>query len=192
MMRCPRRPIGPHPPRSMPLFKWIRSPESESFTPSEDALIQGTSPGTVQSSNASEHKIIIKIDTLVGIGFFIDGTSRVIDDWRTYDEIGFHNLQNNKGNNDISVKEVMNMKFDSVDQEDMIWCDLNHWLEEDRKKNIVEDDANSPVAYFVSKQDVDPRGEALYASPSTRIHAKNSSASDRDASPFYVLKTVHN
>ncbi|KAI5681357.1 hypothetical protein M9H77_02584 [Catharanthus roseus] len=43
MMRCPRRPIGPHPARSMPLFKWIYSPESESSTPSEEALVQGTS-----------------------------------------------------------------------------------------------------------------------------------------------------
>ncbi|KAI5653360.1 hypothetical protein M9H77_30547 [Catharanthus roseus] len=25
MMRCPRRPVGPHPPRSTPLFKWIHS-----------------------------------------------------------------------------------------------------------------------------------------------------------------------
>ncbi|KAI5677309.1 hypothetical protein M9H77_08259 [Catharanthus roseus] len=33
---------------------------------------------------------------------------------------------------------------------------------------------------------------ALYASPSTSIHATNSSASDRDASPFCVLKTVQN
>ncbi|KAI5659394.1 hypothetical protein M9H77_28187 [Catharanthus roseus] len=33
---------------------------------------------------------------------------------------------------------------------------------------------------------------ALYASPSTGIHTMNSSASDRDASPFCVLKTVQN
>ncbi|KAI5672658.1 hypothetical protein M9H77_13022 [Catharanthus roseus] len=33
---------------------------------------------------------------------------------------------------------------------------------------------------------------ALYASPSTGIRATNSSASDRDASPFCVLKTVQN
>ncbi|KAI5652984.1 hypothetical protein M9H77_30171 [Catharanthus roseus] len=35
-------------------------------------------------------------------------------------------------------------------------------------------------------------GAALYASPSTGIHATNSSTSVRDASPFYVLKTVQN
>ncbi|KAI5649331.1 hypothetical protein M9H77_35336 [Catharanthus roseus] len=35
-------------------------------------------------------------------------------------------------------------------------------------------------------------GAALYASPSTGIHATNSSASNRDASPFCVLKTVQN
>ncbi|KAI5682214.1 hypothetical protein M9H77_03442 [Catharanthus roseus] len=28
MMRCPRRPIGPHPPRSTPFFKWIH-PQSQ-------------------------------------------------------------------------------------------------------------------------------------------------------------------
>ncbi|KAI5656280.1 hypothetical protein M9H77_25073 [Catharanthus roseus] len=43
MMQCPRRPIGPHPPRSMPLFKWIHSPEFETSTSSEEALVQGTS-----------------------------------------------------------------------------------------------------------------------------------------------------
>ncbi|KAI5648137.1 hypothetical protein M9H77_34142 [Catharanthus roseus] len=42
MMRCPRRPIGPHPPRSTPLFKWIHSPKSELSTPSEEALVRGT------------------------------------------------------------------------------------------------------------------------------------------------------
>ncbi|KAI5654805.1 hypothetical protein M9H77_31992 [Catharanthus roseus] len=40
---APTRPIGPHPPRSTPLFKWIHSPESESSTPSKEALVQGTS-----------------------------------------------------------------------------------------------------------------------------------------------------
>ncbi|KAI5677529.1 hypothetical protein M9H77_08479 [Catharanthus roseus] len=35
MTRCPRRPIGPQPPRSTPVFKWIHSPESESSTLSE-------------------------------------------------------------------------------------------------------------------------------------------------------------
>ncbi|KAI5654531.1 hypothetical protein M9H77_31718 [Catharanthus roseus] len=35
-------------------------------------------------------------------------------------------------------------------------------------------------------------GAVLYASPSTGIHATNFSASDRDASPFCVLKTVQN
>ncbi|KAI5681973.1 hypothetical protein M9H77_03201 [Catharanthus roseus] len=43
MMRCPRRPIGPHPLRSMPLFNWIHSPESKTSTPSEEALVRGTS-----------------------------------------------------------------------------------------------------------------------------------------------------
>ncbi|KAI5661822.1 hypothetical protein M9H77_21145 [Catharanthus roseus] len=43
MMRCPRRPIGSHPPRSMPLFKWIHSPESKSSTPSKEALVRETS-----------------------------------------------------------------------------------------------------------------------------------------------------
>ncbi|KAI5681972.1 hypothetical protein M9H77_03200 [Catharanthus roseus] len=43
MMRCPRRPIGPHPPWSTPLFKWIHSPEPEMSTPSEEALVRGTS-----------------------------------------------------------------------------------------------------------------------------------------------------
>ncbi|KAI5661698.1 hypothetical protein M9H77_21021 [Catharanthus roseus] len=43
MMRCPRRPIGRHPPRSMPLLKWIHSPEFKSSTPSEEAIIRGTS-----------------------------------------------------------------------------------------------------------------------------------------------------
>ncbi|KAI5671681.1 hypothetical protein M9H77_12045 [Catharanthus roseus] len=37
MMRCLRRPIGPHPRRPMPLFKWIHSLESETSTPSEEA-----------------------------------------------------------------------------------------------------------------------------------------------------------
>ncbi|KAI5652804.1 hypothetical protein M9H77_29991 [Catharanthus roseus] len=36
---APIRPIGPHPPRSTPLFKWIHSLESESSTPSEEALV---------------------------------------------------------------------------------------------------------------------------------------------------------
>ncbi|KAI5680768.1 hypothetical protein M9H77_01995 [Catharanthus roseus] len=40
MMWCPHRPIGPHPPRSTPLFKWIHSPESKSSTPSEEALVR--------------------------------------------------------------------------------------------------------------------------------------------------------
>ncbi|KAI5681957.1 hypothetical protein M9H77_03185 [Catharanthus roseus] len=43
MMRCLRRPIGPHPPRSTPLFKWIHSPEFESPTPSKESLVWGTS-----------------------------------------------------------------------------------------------------------------------------------------------------
>ncbi|KAI5683209.1 hypothetical protein M9H77_04437 [Catharanthus roseus] len=43
MMRYPRRPIGPHPPRSTPLFKWIHSPKSKTSTPSEEALVRGTS-----------------------------------------------------------------------------------------------------------------------------------------------------
>ncbi|KAI5667598.1 hypothetical protein M9H77_17451 [Catharanthus roseus] len=43
MMQCPHRPIEPHPPRSTPLFKWIHSPESETYTLSEEALVQGTS-----------------------------------------------------------------------------------------------------------------------------------------------------
>ncbi|KAI5649503.1 hypothetical protein M9H77_35508 [Catharanthus roseus] len=43
IMRCPRRPIGPYPSRSTLLFKWIHSPESESSTPSEEALVRGTS-----------------------------------------------------------------------------------------------------------------------------------------------------
>ncbi|KAI5654490.1 hypothetical protein M9H77_31677 [Catharanthus roseus] len=43
MMQCPRRPIRRHPPRSMPLFKWIRSPESESSMPSKEAFVRGTS-----------------------------------------------------------------------------------------------------------------------------------------------------
>ncbi|KAI5667486.1 hypothetical protein M9H77_17339 [Catharanthus roseus] len=43
MMRCLRRPIGSHPPRSIPLFKWIHSLESESSMPSEEALVRGTS-----------------------------------------------------------------------------------------------------------------------------------------------------
>ncbi|KAI5661257.1 hypothetical protein M9H77_20580 [Catharanthus roseus] len=37
MMRCP------HPLRSTPLFKWIHSPESETSTPSKEALVRGTS-----------------------------------------------------------------------------------------------------------------------------------------------------
>ncbi|KAI5663854.1 hypothetical protein M9H77_23177 [Catharanthus roseus] len=41
MMRCPRRPIGPHPPQSMPFFKWIHSPESETSMPSEEAFVRG-------------------------------------------------------------------------------------------------------------------------------------------------------
>ncbi|KAI5684007.1 hypothetical protein M9H77_05235 [Catharanthus roseus] len=43
MMRCPRRPIGPRPPRCTPLFKWIHSPESKTSTPSEEALVWRTS-----------------------------------------------------------------------------------------------------------------------------------------------------
>ncbi|KAI5676988.1 hypothetical protein M9H77_07938 [Catharanthus roseus] len=43
MMRCPRRPIGPHLPRSTPFLKWIHSPESESSMPSEEDLVRGTS-----------------------------------------------------------------------------------------------------------------------------------------------------
>ncbi|KAI5649011.1 hypothetical protein M9H77_35016 [Catharanthus roseus] len=40
MVWCPRRPIGPHPPQSMPLFKWIHSSKSETSTPSEEALVR--------------------------------------------------------------------------------------------------------------------------------------------------------
>ncbi|KAI5676819.1 hypothetical protein M9H77_07769 [Catharanthus roseus] len=43
MMWCPRKPIGPLPPRSTPLFKWIHSSESETSMPSEEALIRETS-----------------------------------------------------------------------------------------------------------------------------------------------------
>ncbi|KAI5671842.1 hypothetical protein M9H77_12206 [Catharanthus roseus] len=43
MMGCPRRLNGPHPPRSMPHFKWIYSSESETSAPLEEALIRGTS-----------------------------------------------------------------------------------------------------------------------------------------------------
>ncbi|KAI5678696.1 hypothetical protein M9H77_09646 [Catharanthus roseus] len=70
MMRYPRTLIGPHPPWSTPLFKWIHSPESKTSTPLEEALVRGTSHVQVQSSDASEHKIITRIDTLVGMGFF--------------------------------------------------------------------------------------------------------------------------
>ncbi|KAI5675930.1 hypothetical protein M9H77_06880 [Catharanthus roseus] len=35
-------------------------------------------------------------------------------------------------------------------------------------------------------------GATVYVSPSTGIHTTNSSASNRDASPFCVLKTVQN
>ncbi|KAI5681424.1 hypothetical protein M9H77_02652 [Catharanthus roseus] len=35
--------IGPQPLQSMPLFKWIHSPESETSTPSEEALVRETS-----------------------------------------------------------------------------------------------------------------------------------------------------
>ncbi|KAI5677652.1 hypothetical protein M9H77_08602 [Catharanthus roseus] len=41
MMRCPRRPIGPRPTQSTPLFKWIHSPESITSTPSEEVLVRG-------------------------------------------------------------------------------------------------------------------------------------------------------
>ncbi|KAI5678567.1 hypothetical protein M9H77_09517 [Catharanthus roseus] len=43
MIRGPRRLIGPHPPRSTPLFKWIHSLDSETSTPLEEALVRGTS-----------------------------------------------------------------------------------------------------------------------------------------------------
>ncbi|KAI5654979.1 hypothetical protein M9H77_32166 [Catharanthus roseus] len=43
MIWCTRRSIGPHPPRSMPLFKWIHTPEFETSTPSEEALVRGNS-----------------------------------------------------------------------------------------------------------------------------------------------------
>ncbi|KAI5682534.1 hypothetical protein M9H77_03762 [Catharanthus roseus] len=43
MMRCTGRPIGPHPPLSTPLFNWIHSSKSEVSTPSEEALVRGTS-----------------------------------------------------------------------------------------------------------------------------------------------------
>ncbi|KAI5663952.1 hypothetical protein M9H77_23275 [Catharanthus roseus] len=39
MIQCPHRSIGPHPSQSTPLFKWIHFPESESSTPSEEALV---------------------------------------------------------------------------------------------------------------------------------------------------------
>ncbi|KAI5657390.1 hypothetical protein M9H77_26183 [Catharanthus roseus] len=43
MMRSLRRPIGPHPPQSMPIFKWSHSLESETSMPLEEALVRGTS-----------------------------------------------------------------------------------------------------------------------------------------------------
>ncbi|KAI5673071.1 hypothetical protein M9H77_13435 [Catharanthus roseus] len=43
MMRIPYRPIGPHPPRSMPLFQWIHSPESKTSMSLERALVRRTS-----------------------------------------------------------------------------------------------------------------------------------------------------
>ncbi|KAI5671945.1 hypothetical protein M9H77_12309 [Catharanthus roseus] len=43
IMWCPCRPIGPHSPWSTPLFKWIHFPESKMSTPSEEALVRGTS-----------------------------------------------------------------------------------------------------------------------------------------------------
>ncbi|KAI5666898.1 hypothetical protein M9H77_16751 [Catharanthus roseus] len=43
MMRCPCKSIGPQTPQCMPLFKWINSPKSETYTPSEEALVGGTS-----------------------------------------------------------------------------------------------------------------------------------------------------